>query len=602
MKVTRLFDCIHHQLQTAPMEKSMGHNLNNQWTFYSTQEIITQAKALTNGLLQLGLKPQDKVAIIAPQNRVEWCIIDLALQQVGAISVPVYPTISINEYKYIFNDATVRYCFVGSEELYNKISSIQPEIHSLEAIFTFDKQPDVPHWEDLKQTEATINTQALVDAIQPTDVVTIIYTSGTTGFPKGVVLTHHNILTSVMGVCELLPLQPYDKVLSFLPVCHIFERAASYAYMYFSLSVHFVAIDNIAADLKAVQPHFFTTVPRLLEKVYDKIYAKGLGLTGIKRSLFFWALSLADSYEYDKTYSGWEAIKVKIADKLIFSKWREALGGNVKGIITGASQCPVKIARIFSFANIPVREGYGLTESSPGITINRFTKGGAKLGTVGLPVSGVEIMIDTLDNAYGPGEGEVLAAGDNIMVGYYNKPEETQNTLRIIDGKTWLCTGDIGTLIPAGGDNFYLKITDRKKELLKTSGGKYVAPAPIEGKLKENYLIDQAMVIGDGQKFTAALIVPAYEALEDWCTKNEITGERKDILQDSRVQQRYQQIIDKLNSDLNHVEQIKKFTLVAQPWEATKADGSEAELTPTMKLKRRVILKICAPLITSIYQ
>ncbi|MEM9848362.1 MAG: AMP-binding protein, partial [Bacteroidota bacterium] len=354
-------------------------------------------------------------------------------------------------------------------------------------------------------------------------------------------------------------------------------------------------------DLRTIAPTFFTTVPRLLEKVYEAIYNKGLELTGIKRSLFFWALSLTDDYEYDKEYGGFAALKRSIADKLIFSKWREALGGNVKGIITGAAPCPAKILRVFSAAGIPVREGYGLTETSPTLTLNEYGKGMAMIGTTGPIIDGVTLLIDRSEGDYREGEGEILAIGPNVMQGYYNKPQKTAEVFKEMDGKRWFRTGDVGKFVESGGRKF-LKITDRKKELLKTSGGKYVAPAPIEGKMREDFLIEQMMVVGDKRKFVSALIVPSEEALKDWCENNNVTWTgRSDAIKNDKVIARYQETINQCNPQFSHIEQVKKFRLLDAEWEPTKTDGSTAELTPTMKLKRRVILEKFADEIEEMY-
>jgi long-chain acyl-CoA synthetase len=411
-------------------------------------------------------------------------------------------------------------------------------------------------------------------------------------------------VSNIKAIMPLIPLSAGERALSFLPICHIFERVVSYAYTWYGANVTFTGTDNLGGetgDLRKVKPHFFTAVPRLLEKVYEKIVNKGLELTGAKKKLFFWALELTEDFEYDKEYTGLAALKRKIADKLIFSKWREALGGSVRGIVTGASPLPVMIARTFSAAGVPIREGYGLTESSPGISITRFEKGYAKLGTVGPVIDGGQIMIDNRDGTYREGEGEIMYAGPNVMLGYYNKPVETAEMIEVRDGVRWLRTGDVGMLIDTPKGPF-LKITDRKKELLKTSGGKYVAPLPIESKLKEHFLVDQVMVVGDNRKFVSALIIPAQDALKDWCSKKGIKFESvAEAVKDPQVQQRYQWIVDKYNPEFGHVEQVKKVTLLANPWEPIKDDGTEAELTPTLKLKRRVIMEKCKDAIEQMY-
>ena len=601
MAVTRLFDFIYHQKENCPQEKAFGHKINGEWKYYSTDQIIQMANQASCGLVKLGVQPGDKVALIVYKNRPEWVAMDIAIQQVGAINVPVYPTISPGEYEYIFNDAGVKIAFVGEGDLYEKVNSKFHAIPTLTDIYTLDKAEGKKYWEDIFTNEGQDEVEARKAAINPSELATLIYTSGTTGNPKGVMLSHDNIVSNVRCVNDLLPLDPGDIALSFLPICHIFERSAAYSYAYSGINVVFTGTDNLGGengDLRAVKPHFFTTVPRLLEKVYEKIYNKGLELTGAKKKLFFWALSLTDNYEFDKS----PGIKDKIADKLIFSKWREALGGNVKGILTGAAACPMKMVKVFSAAGIPIREGYGLTETSPGLTINTFEKHGAMLGTVGPAIKIITVKIDPSDGNYREGEGEILAKGPNIMMGYYNQPEKTAEVFKEIDGERWFMTGDIGKLIKGAGGNEFLKITDRKKELLKTSGGKYVAPAPIENKFKEDFLIEQMMVVGEKQKFVSALIVPAPEALQNWCENNGVKWtSMENAIKDPNVIAQYQKCIDGFNPGFSHIEQIKKFALLNTTWDAIKEDGSKAELTPTMKLKRRVILEKYQGAIDGIY-
>jgi len=591
MAVTRLFDFIYHQKENCPQEKAFGHKINGEWKYYSTDQIIQMANQASCGLIKLGVQPGDKVALIVYKNRPEWVVMDIAIQQVGAINVPVYPTISPGEYEYIFNDAGVKIAFVGQGDLYEKVNSKIHAIPTLTDIYTLDKTEGKKYWEDIFTNEGQDEVDARKAAVNPSELATLIYTSGTTGNPKGVMLSHDNIVSNVRCVNDLLPLDPGDIALSFLPICHIFERSAAYSYAYSGINVVFTGTDNLggeSGDLRAVRPHFFTTVPRLLEKVYEKIYNKGLELTGAKKKLFFWALGLTDHYEFDKS----PGIKDKIADKLIFSKWREALGGNVKGILTGAAACPMKMVKVFSAAGIPIREGYGLTETSPGLTINTFEKHGAMLGTVGPAIDIITVKIDASDGNYREGEGEILAKGPNIMMGYYNQPEKTAEVFKEINGERWFMTGDIGKIIKGAGGNEFLKITDRKKELLKTSGGKYVAPAPIENKFKEDFLIEQMMVVGEKQKFVSALIVPAPEALQNWCKNNGVKWtSMEDAIKDPNVIAQYQKSIDGFNPEFSHIEQIKKFALLNTTWDAVKEDGSKAELTPTMKLKRRVILE-----------
>ncbi|MEM9545382.1 MAG: long-chain fatty acid--CoA ligase [Bacteroidota bacterium] len=600
----RLFDYIERQQSKYPQEKAFGRKEGNGWKFWSTEDLIDQAHKLASGLISLGIKKGDKVSMVAYKNRPEWYIVDLATQYLGVVNVPLYPTISANEYVYILNDSSAKACFVGKEDLWDKVQTAKKDLPNLEHVFTFDQVDGRPFYEDLMNDENKAAVEQSKTTVKADDLATIIYTSGTTGNPKGVMLTHNNISHVVDTTLQSFPLEAGGKVLSFLPFCHIFERACIYGYSDVGVSVYCTGTDNLGGeegDLKSVGPDFFTTVPRLLEKVYEKIYNKGLTLTGVKKKLFFWALSLADEYEHGKQFGGMAAFKRKIADKLIFSKWREALGGNVKGIVTGAAPCPVKIIKVFSTAGIPVLEGYGLTETSPTISVNRFD-GYAKVGSVGPIIDGVEMIIDDSDSAYGEGEGEIIVNGPNVMQGYYNKPEATAEVFKEMGGKRWFKTGDIGKLVDGPNKTQYLKITDRKKELLKTSGGKYVAPAPIESKLKEDFLIEQVMVVGDAQKFVSALIVPAEEALKDWCSHNDVPWTNlEDVCKNDKVTECYHNCVNKVNPNFSHVEQVKKFTILPTTWEAIRPNGEATELTPTMKLKRRVIREKYAKEINGIY-
>ncbi|MFK7949060.1 MAG: long-chain fatty acid--CoA ligase [Saprospiraceae bacterium] len=607
--ITRLFEIVDYQLDNFPQQKAIGGKKDDKWRFYSIQEIKETANKVSLGLLKLGVKPGDKIATITYKNRPEWCIMDIAVQQIGGILVPVYPTISANEYKYIFNDASVKLAFVGQGDLIDKVKAAYIDVDSLEGIYTFDEQNGEKYWEEIFTEGNLSEVEALKAAVKPDDLVTLIYTSGTTGNPKGVMLSHNNILANIQASRTLFPVVAGDKALSFLPICHVFERMVYYTYMSLGVSIMFTGTDNLGGDegdLRTLKPHFFTTVPRLLEKVYEKIYNKGLELTGVKKNLFFWALSLTEDYTFQRKYSGLSKIKMSIADKLIFSKWREALGGQVKGIVTGAAACPRKMAQVFSAAGIPIREGYGLTETSPVLTVNRFPNEGAMLGTVGIPIDNVTIKIDDSDKEYDfrPGEGEIIAKGPNIMMGYYNKPNKTAE---VIDEKGWFHTGDIGTFV--GPNKQFLKITDRKKELFKTSGGKYVAPNPIEGAFKGDFLIEQMAVIGEKRKFVSALFVPSPDALKDWCDKNGVTCTltehahnpalkiiSPETLKNQKVIDKFQELCNHYNKEFSKIEKIKKFALLHEPW-----DVSTGELTPTMKLKRRVIDKKFNDVIESIY-
>ncbi|MDX2068343.1 MAG: long-chain fatty acid--CoA ligase [Haliscomenobacter sp.] len=605
MEPTRLSDLIHYQAANFPLQRAFGHRVDGEWKYYSTQEVIELGNKVSRGLLKLGVKKGDRIGVAVTQNRPEWTILDVGIQQIGAINVPVYATITTEDYAYIFNDSEAKYCFVGGGDLYEKVKAAQAQVPSLKEIYSFDKKEGQPYWETIFAEDGQAEVDALQAQIKPEELATIIYTSGTTGVPKGVMLSHNNIISNIMAGKGAFPFVAGDTVLSFLPVCHIYERVVIYLYTLFGVSVAFTGTDNLGGeqgDLMAVKPHFFTTVPRLLEKVYERIYNKGLDLTGLKKKLFFWALKLTEDYHYEFKPKGWKAIQWKIADKLIFSKWRAALGGNLKGITTGAAACPRRIAQVFSAAGIPIREGYGLTETSPVITLNLFEPGGALLGSVGPVIDQVEVLIDESDGIFRPGEGEILAYGPNVMMGYYNKPEATAAVMKTINGKTWFCTGDVGKMVDGPGGRKYLQITDRKKELLKTSGGKYVAPTPIESRFRENFLIEQMMVIGEQRKFVSALIVPAEPALKDWCDENQVEWTTfPEMLHHPKVLGKFQSIVDDINPSFSHIDQIKKFRLLDKVWEPVKSDGTEAELTPTMKLKRRVILEKYKAEIEDIY-
>ncbi len=594
MTTNRLFDYLYEQQRQHPQERAFGHKVNDQWQYLSTARILELGNKMSLGLLRLGLQPGDKVATVVYKTSPEWVILDFAMLQLGILHVPMYPTISSREYEYILNESEARYCFVGEGDLYDKVQQANNKVPGLQKIFSFADHPIAPRWDTLLADGDLDQVERIKASIRPDDVCTLIYTSGTTGNPKGVMLTHRNIAFNVESIQKLVPIVAGDRVLSFLPVSHVFERAAIYFFIRCGVSVSFTGTDNLGGDegdLKAIQPHFFTTVPRLLEKVYDKIYGKGLELKGLKRALFFWALELTDTWDFDQKHGIWKAFQWKIAHKLIFSKWREALGGNIKGIITGASACPVKIMRVFNAAGIPIREGYGMTESAPGITFSRYEPHAAMLGTVGVVLEGIELRIEEGPD-YKPGEGEILIKGPGVMEGYYKQPEKTAEVIRYIDGQRWLITGDIGTIVEGAAGYRFLKITDRKKELLKTSLGKYIAPSPIESIYKEHRLVEQIMIVGENLKFVSALIVPAVDGLKEWCHKHGIAWSNlPEMIRNPKIQERYQMLVERINPNFSHAEQVKKFTLLPNTWEPVKTDGSEAELTPTMKLKRRVIMQ-----------
>ena len=585
---TKLFDILHYQNQHFPQEKCITTKYNGTWKSLSTSEVVEQVNQLSLAFIEMGVQPGDKIAIASTSNRTEWNIVDLACLQVGAIDVPVYPTISPSEYEYIFNDADVKYAFVSDEELFGKVESIKSKVSSLQDIYSFDEIEGKKNWRELFSLANTAHEEELErrkNNCKPDELATLIYTSGTTGKPKGVMLSHTNVVENTRFTLKDLPLEPGMVVLSFLPLCHIFERMVIYSYMAAGVQIHYAeSMETIGDNLKEVQPHFFTTVPRLLEKVYEKIVNKGLELTGVKRALFFWAMDLGKQYDWRKDQGFIYNTKLKLANKLIFSKWREALGGRVQGIVSGSAPLQERLARIFSAGGIDVREGYGLTETSPVLTYNRFDPQEAMLGTVGLPLDNVEIKIAE--------DGEILAKGPNIMLGYYNQQEKTDEVFTA-DG--WFKTGDIGEINPEG----FLKITDRKKQLMKTSGGKYVAPQPIEEKFKESMLIEQMIVVAEQEKFVSALIVPSYSNLRDWCSANSISceSENEQLITNENVLAKFDEIVNEANTNFSHVEQIKKFKLL--PREFTIEDG---ELTPTLKLKRREILKNYESEINAIYE
>lgn len=577
---SRLFDFLDYQLKKFPKDDMFAAKENGQWKKISTAEVKQTVNKLSTGLLQLGLsgndmqiEHQDKVAIIS-RNRPEWLMLDLACQQVGVALCPIYPTTNVNEIQFIFNDAAVKYVFISGNDILEKVNSIRDNVPSLLGIYSFDEMAAVPSWESLLVEENAAKLDSLKNSIGNEHCATIIYTSGTTGTPKGVMLSHKNIVTNVINSKNTFPFEddPAGRVLSFLPLNHIFERMISYIYIVSGISIYYAeSLETIADNLKEVKPELFATVPRLLEKVFEKIMSKGSALTGIKRKLFFWAVALAERYDNIRSGGVWYNIQLAIANKLIFNKWREALGGKVRCIVTGGAACQVKLLRIFNAAKIPIYEGYGPTENSPVISVNCKKKGGTKFGTVGLPIEGQEVKLEA--------DGEICVKGPSVMMGYYKRPDLTAEA--IIDG--WLHTGDIGVF----EDGKFLKITDRKKELFKTSGGKYVAPQAIENRMKESPFIEQIMVVGADQKFVGALIVPAFSNLKDWMKHKGINFTTpEDAIHHPQVLDLYRELIDAFNKFFNHVEQVKKFELLPYEWSI-----DTGELTPKMSLKRKVVME-----------
>ncbi len=589
MSYTRLFDILPYQLKNFPKDDCLACKENGQWKKYSTKQCVDIINQVSRAMVKYGIKPDDKVAIIS-NNRPEWNFIDLGMMQAGAINVPIYPTISEAEYKFIFNDAGIKLAFVSDKDLHQKLQNIKKDVPTLQDIYTFDKVDGAKNWNEFfKLGEGGDNSEIekIMAGIKEDDLATIIYTSGTTGTPKGVMLSHKNVTANVHATIPNLVVDSNHKVLSFLPMCHIFERMVCYTYFAVGASVYYAeSLDTIAANLQEVKPHFFTSVPRLLEKVFDRIMGKGAELTGTKRKLFFWAVNLGLNFD-DRGLNGpWYNFQLAIAQKLIFSKWKAALGGNVIGIVTGAAALRKDIARIFNAAGIAVREGYGQTETAPVLTANRMEQGGYWLGTVGTAIDGVTLKIDDKTK-------EVLAKGPNIMLGYYRRQDLTDQT---IDKDGWLHTGDQGELIDWNGKQF-LKITGRVKELFKTSGGKYVAPQVIENKMKESPLIEQMMVIGENKHFVSALIVPSFENLKDWCAKNGVTFSSKaELVKNDKLMNAIQSEVDKFNVEFGKVEQVKKFKLLPEDWTV-----DSGEMTPTMKVKRDVVMKKYSSEIEQLY-
>lgn len=580
-----LFDNLHSYQQKFPGKVLFRFKVNGQWKDWTVEEVISTARLLAKSLMAAGLKKDDKVGLISA-NRPEWNLVDYACQYIGAVSVPIYPTLTNDDIAYIFQDAGVKLVFASNEELAGKASSGGSAIEGFLGVKTFDDVPGFDHWKAFTQPGISVSDAALnamTDAVTGEDLLTLIYTSGTTGRPKGVMLSHNNLVSNVKACVPCFPLTPDSTALSFLPLCHIYERMLSYLYIGCGISVAYAeSMDTIGDNLKEIKPQLFCTVPRLLEKVYDKIVAKGQELRGFKRFLFFWALGLGQRYELNTNLGWWYNFQLNLANKIIFNKWREALGGNVKFIVSGGAALQPRLARVFSAARIVVMEGYGLTETSPVISVNRFEEENRKIGSVGVTVEGVEVKIAP--------DGEILTRGPHVMQGYYKRPDLTAET---IDPEGWLHTGDIGEI----QEGKFLKITDRKKEMFKTSGGKYIAPQAIENKLKESLVIEQAMVIGDGEKFPAALLVPSFDGLQKWCEIKGIEWKgNAAMLQEKTVQDKFERELVKANEGLAQYEKIKKIKVVEGPW---TIEGGE--MTPSLKLKRKNLMAKYAAEVKEIY-
>lgn len=585
MEIKRLFDIPQYQLKNYPKDDALVGKVNGAWEKTSTQEYVDKANAFSRGLLELGIKPNDKIVLIS-NNRPEWNISDIGIMQIGAIDVPVYPTASADDYRFIFNDAEVKLCFVSDEELFEKVNSIKDDVPTLQGIYSYNKIDGVNHWSEVLELGKNISqeeVEKLKADVKEDDLATLIYTSGTTGTPKGVMLSHKNIASNSFASSKRLPVMDGAKAVSFLPVCHIYERMMMYLYSYTGTSIYFAeSLETIGDNIREVKPDVFTAVPRLLEKVYDKIVAKGDELTGVKRALFFWAVSVGEKYEpYGKNgiFYEWQ---LGIARKLIFSKWQAALGGNVKAVASGSAALSPRLARVFCAAGIPIYEGYGLTETSPVVSVNEHANNGLRIGTVGRPIDGVTIKIAD--------DGEILVKGPNVMMGYYKREDATSE---VIDAEGWFHTGDIGTMI----DGEFLKITDRKKEMFKTSGGKYVAPQIMENKFKESRFIEQIMVIGENEKHPAALIVPNFDFLKEYCKIKEIAySTDAEMIKNEQIVNRIWQEIEERNASFGKWEQVKKVAVLAKLW--TTVGG---ELTPKLSLRRKVILEMYKKEVETIY-
>ncbi len=586
MEIKRLFDLLpYYETTFRPKEDVLAGKQNGKWVKYDIKTIRRLADDISYGLLKLGIKKGDKVATISP-NRPEWNIIDMAILQIGAIHVPIYPTISENDYRYILSHSEVKYIFVSGWDLFRKIKHIVPNIATVKGVYTFKHFDDVPHLEELiqlgQENPAPEKLEEIKAGIAESEVATIIYTSGTTGNPKGVMLSHKNILSNVMNLYHIFPVDETSRAVSYLPLCHVYERTNIYILLYLGVSIYYAEnMGTIAQNIQEIKPHLLTTVPRLLEKVYDKILSKGRALKPVPRWLFFRAVALGEQFEYGIKNPVFQAQR-KFFDKLIYAKWREALGGNMRVVVSGGAAIQPRLVKVFNTAGIPLLEGYGMTETSPVIAVNTFEPGKAKVGTVGAPLKNLEVKISE--------RGEILVKGDSVMVGYYKNPELTQET--VVDG--WMHTGDRGVIDKAG----LLKITGRVKEIFKTSMGKYISPQLIENKFKESPFIDQIIVIGENQKFAAALIVPDFEFLRSWCKEKEVPfTTNEDIIHCPEVKERFKKEVKFYNKHFGDTEKIKKFELLDHEW--TIETG---EITANLKLKRSHIQKKYTDIIDRIYK
>ncbi|CAI8167565.1 MAG: Long-chain-fatty-acid--CoA ligase FadD15 [Polaribacter sp. SA4-10] len=586
-KVSRIFDFPYYQLEKYNLPKAFTTKYDGKWVSISTQEYINRANSISRGLLNLGVQPNDKIAIISSNNRTEWNICDIGILQIGAQNVPIYPTITKEDYEYVLNHSEASYVFVSDLEVLNKINKIKGNT-KLKGVFTFDNIKGEKSWEEIlksgKDSDNQKDVEEIKNKVKPEDLATLIYTSGTTGRPKGVMLSHKNIVTNVLESYKKIPLNyGKDKALSFLPVCHIFERMILYLYQYSGVHINFAeSLEKLTENAQEIKPHMMTAVPRLYEKIFDKIIAKGADLTGIKKRLFFWAVDLGLKYEPYGQNGWWYEKQLALAKKLIFSKWQAALGGELKIMASGASALQPRLTRIFTAAGMPIMEGYGLTETSPVVSVSSMENGGFRVGTVGKIIDGITVKIAET--------GEILVKGHNVMMGYYKDPEKTAEVIK--DG--FFHTGDKGEIDSDG----FLKITGRTKEMFKTSGGKYVVPPLLEGELKQSRFIEQVMVIGEGQKMPAALIQPNFEFIKEWIDRKKLNigKTNQEIISSEEVIKRIQTELDTCNNHFAKWEQIKVFRLTEDEWSI-----NGGHLTPTMKMKREVIKNIYKNLYNDIY-
>lgn len=571
---TRIFDILDLYVKLQNKPDVLASKRQGEWGTISAEQFCEQVDKVSLGLIKLGVQAGDRIAIVS-EGRPEWNIIDFGIQQVGAISVPIYPTLTIEDFQYIFHEAEVRFVFVGDATLFRKLIDVVATTPTVEEMFTFDAVKSAKNWSSVTSQADESNRPKLEEmkaTVKSDDLLSIIYTSGTTGNPKGVMLTHQNLLSNVQEGCKMIAFGAEARALSFLPLNHVFERMVQYVYLRSGISIYYAeSVATIAENLREVHPTVLSTVPRLLEKVYDKIIAKGYEQPRVSRNIFLWALDLGLKYDPNKDFGWWYNTQLKLARKLVFSKWQEALGGKLEMIVAGAAATPPRIARVFWAAGIPVCEGYGLTETSPVIAFNRlFPQQDIRIGTVGIVIDGVEVKLAD--------DGEILVKGPNVMKGYYLKPELTAE---VISADGWFHTGDIGQFV----DRKFLKLTDRKKEIFKISTGKYVAPQAVEAKLKESFFVEQAVVVGDGQKYAAALIIPSFDAIKEFCRVESIAyTSDAEIINNEKVLAKFRAEVEEANKDLAPYERVKKYYLL--PRELSVANG---ELTPTLKPKRRII-------------